>query len=251
MTLYLVGAGLGDEKDLTLRALDTLRDCERVYFEGYTSRYAGSLESLSNMIGKPVKMLLRSELEQSPEENVLAPDGDNALIVVGDPLVATTHTDLVLRAWEAGIKVKVIHNASIYSAVGETGLQPYKFGKTTTIAYPEGDWFPKSPYEAIKENRRMGLHTLCLLDVKADQRRYMSVNEAVKLLFRMEQERFQNIFKEETLCVGAARLGQDAKIAFGQAKRLLEFDFGVPPHVLIVPAKLHFMEEDILKAYKV
>jgi len=48
---------------------------------------------------------------------------DVALLVVGDPFGATTHTDLVLRAREANINCKIIHNASIMNAVGCCGLQ--------------------------------------------------------------------------------------------------------------------------------
>jgi len=36
---------------------------------------------------------------------------------------ATTHADLLLRARERGIGIKVIHNASIMNAVGCCGLQ--------------------------------------------------------------------------------------------------------------------------------
>jgi diphthine methyl ester synthase len=56
-------------------------------------------------------------------------------LVVGDAFCATTHSDLFLRAINLGIlfsyigiEVKVIHNASIVSAVGCTGLQVYRFG---------------------------------------------------------------------------------------------------------------------------
>lgn len=49
-------------------------------------------------------------------------------MVVGDAFCATTHSDLFLRASKLGIKVEVIHNASIISAVGCSGLQVYRFG---------------------------------------------------------------------------------------------------------------------------
>lgn len=48
---------------------------------------------------------------------------DVALLVVGDPFAATTHTDLILRARNKNIQTKIIHNASIFNAVGCTGLQ--------------------------------------------------------------------------------------------------------------------------------
>lgn len=52
-----------------------------------------------------------------------AKDTDIALLVVGDPFGATTHSDLVLRANNCGIKVQVVHNTSILNAVGCCGLQ--------------------------------------------------------------------------------------------------------------------------------
>ena len=35
--LYLVGLGLGDEKDITVKGLEVVRSCEKVYLEHYTS----------------------------------------------------------------------------------------------------------------------------------------------------------------------------------------------------------------------
>ncbi len=42
---------------------------------------------------------------------------------------ATTHTDLQIRGHQKGIKVEVIHNASILNAVGACGLQLYRYGE--------------------------------------------------------------------------------------------------------------------------
>ena len=33
MTLYLIGLGLNDEKDISIKALETIRKCESVYLE--------------------------------------------------------------------------------------------------------------------------------------------------------------------------------------------------------------------------
>ena len=35
--LYLVGLGLSDEKDVTVRGLEAIKQSERVYLEAYTS----------------------------------------------------------------------------------------------------------------------------------------------------------------------------------------------------------------------
>jgi len=249
VTLYLVGLGLHDESELSIRACGMLKGCERVYLESYTSRFNGSMERLAEIAGKEVVPLGRGDIEERPEENVLA-DGEVALLVLGDPLVATTHADLMLRAKELGIEVRIVHNSSIYSAIGETGLQLYKFGRTTTIAYPEGSYFPKSPYDVIKDNRMRGLHTLCLLDIKADEGRFMTIAEAIELLERMEHEKMQNQIRDDTVFVGVARLGGDTTIRAGRAADLKAFDFGGPPHCLVICGKLHEMEGEMLALYR-
>ena len=35
--LYLIGLGLGDERDITLRGLEAVKKCSKVYLEAYTS----------------------------------------------------------------------------------------------------------------------------------------------------------------------------------------------------------------------
>jgi diphthamide biosynthesis methyltransferase len=59
--------------------------------------------------------------------------------------------------------VKVIHNASVMNAVGVCGLQLYRYGETISIPFFTETWRPDSFYEKIQNNRRLGLHTLCLL----------------------------------------------------------------------------------------
>lgn len=92
-----------------------------------------------------------------------------SFLVVGDPFCATTHTDLYLRCVEAGVKVNVIHNASIVSAMGCCGLQVYRFGEIISIPFFTQSWRPTSFYAKIKQNATAGLHTLCLLDIKVKE----------------------------------------------------------------------------------
>lgn len=93
---------------------------------------------------------------------------DVALLVVGDPFGATTHTDLIIRAKEKNIKFQVVHNASILNAVGCCGLQLYSFGETISIPYWSDTWKPDSFYDKIKVNVANNFHTLCLLGEKID-----------------------------------------------------------------------------------
>lgn len=249
--LYLIGLGLFDEKDLSLRGLERLGESDMVYLELYTNFFHGSLRKLEDLCGKKIVVLSRNDLEAHPEENVLKDSKEKvvSLLVPGDPMVATTHIDLALRARKKGIKVTVIHASSVYSAVAETGLQTYKFGKTTSIVLPEKNYFPESPYEAVKENIERGLHTLCLLDVKAEEKRYMTVNEGMKILLEIEKKRKQGVFTEKTFCVGVSRLGGDTLIKADRCEDLLKIDFGKPPQILIIPGKMHYLEEEALKVF--
>ena len=46
MVFYLIGLGLGDPTDITVRGLEIVKKCKRVYLEGYTSILGAGKESL-------------------------------------------------------------------------------------------------------------------------------------------------------------------------------------------------------------
>ena len=250
--LYLVGLGVYDEKDVSLRGLETLKNCSEVYAEFYTNHFSGSIKDLEGMIGKKIVLLKRGDLEERPEQNVLksSKTADIALLISGDPMVATTHIDIILRAKKLGIPYKIVHSSSVYSAIGEAGLQIYKYGKTASLVYPEKNYFPTSPYDILRENQKAGLHTLFLLDIKAEEDRCMTVNEAIELLLQIEEKKNEGLFGLDTLCIGIARLGGDTTIKAGKASDLAKEDFGMPPHCLIVSGNLHFMEKEALELFK-
>lgn len=79
---------------------------------------------------------------------------------------ATTHTDLLLRADNRGIPTQTIHNASIMTALGSSGLQMYNFGQAISLPFYTQTWTPDSWYDRLEENLKYGMHTLVLLDIK-------------------------------------------------------------------------------------
>ncbi|AEH24441.1 diphthine synthase [Pyrococcus yayanosii] len=253
MALYFIGLGLYDESDITLKGIETARKCDYIFAEFYTSLMAGTtLERIERLIGKPIRVLSREEVELHFEDIVLpkAKEGDVAFLTAGDPMVATTHAELRIRAKQMGVESYVIHAPSIYSAVAITGLQIYKFGKSATVAYPEKNWFPTSHYDVIKENKERGLHTLLFLDIKAEQNRYMRANEAMEILLRVEEMKKGGVFTPDTLVVILARAGSlNPTLRAGYVKDLIGEDFGSPPHVLIVPGRLHIVEAEYLVAF--
>lgn len=249
MPLYFIGLGLGNEKDITVNGLEAIKKCDVVYLENYTSVLNCSKEDLEKFYGKKIILARRNLVESDDNEIVENAKAKNvAFLVAGDSLVATTHIDLFLRARKEEIKCHILHNASIVSAVGVTGLQVYKFGKITSI--PIENENIESPYDALKGNLSLGLHTLFLLDLNPEEGKFLSVNDAIRYLLKVELKRNERVFSEKTLCIGCARIGSESQvIKAGTAKELLKLNFGKPVHCLIVPGKLHFIEEEGLKIY--
>src|SRR3989338_3598255 len=134
MTLHIIGLGLGNEKDITLKGLESVKKCDLIYLENYTSILNCTINDLESLYGKKI-MPANRELVEAEDNEIIrnAKEKNIALLVVGDPFSATTHIDLFLRAKKENIDIKIVNNASILTAVGITGLQLYKFGKTTSI----------------------------------------------------------------------------------------------------------------------
>lgn len=269
--LYVIGLGLGDEKDITVKGLEAVKICDKVYIEAYTSLLSFGLSStgistLEEFYGKPVTIADR-ELVEERADGILAESrySNVAFLVVGDPFGATTHTDLVVRAKKEGIKVQVIHNASVMNAIGVCGLQLYRYGETVSIPFFTDDWRPDSFYEKIKRNRALELHTLCLLDIRVKEPsleslargrkiyeppKYMTIATAIEQLLEVEQIKGDSVYGEDSACVGMARLGsEDQMIVAGTMRELLNIDFGAPLHCLVIVGKTHILEEEMLEFY--
>ena len=249
--LVFIGLGLYDEKDISLRGLEELKEADVVFAEFYTSLMLGfSIWKLEEIIGKAVKVVSRRVLEEEEGQQLFeaAKRGKVAFLVPGDPLIATTHVDLRIRAEKMGIKTRVVHGASVVSAVrGISGLQNYKFGKAVTIPFSEQGFVSETPYMVIRENRKRGLHTMCYLDIKAKEQRYLTIKEALQTLLEMEKQRKEEVVTPKTLVIGVARAGSSEPIVkAGYIAEVINYDFGAPPHTLIFPGKLHFMEAEAL-----
>lgn len=244
--LYLIGLGLADEKDISVKGLESVRKCSKVYLDSYTSLLQCSVKELESFYGCKIVLADREMTEQGDEKIIAeAAAGEVAFLVVGDVFSATTHIQLFKLAKEEGVLVKVINNASVLGAVGIVGLEQYKYGKTASISFDNPDL--ETPYEVLKGNLSLGLHTLFLLDLNPSEERFMTINEGLEILEKIEKRKKEKVIDKEMIFVGCARLGSDDfLIKKGLLEELKGFDFGKPPHCLIVPGKLHFMEEEML-----
>lgn len=248
--LVFVGLGLHDEMGISLRGLAEAKNADSVFVELYTSLLPDfSVKHLEEICGKRIQILSRTDIEEKNGELIMkaSEHGKTVFMVPGDPLIATTHVVLRIEAEKRGIRTHLVHGASILSAViGLSGLHNYKFGKTVTVPFSDGTPL-ETPYDVISQNIKQGLHTLCLLDIRTDERRYMNIHEALSILLEIEAKRREGIIMTRTLAVGLARAGSDEpQLKAGPIEDLLNFDFGRPPHTLVFPGSLHFTEKEAL-----
>jgi diphthine synthase len=244
MALYLIGIGLWDKKDISVKGLEVIRNSSEIYLESYTSKLNTSISELERFYGKKINIASREFIENRFSEIIdEAQKSDIAVLIIGDVFSATTHISLFIQAKKAGVKVSVIHNASIVSAIGIVGLEIYKFGRTTSIPFENQKVY--SPIDVMNSNKEHGLHTLFLFDLDPKSDRYMSLNEAVQFLID------KGINPDEK-AVGIAGVGsEDPNIFYGKLSQLQDIEAEKYPQCLIIPGNLHFMEEEALNVWDI
>ena len=84
--LVFIGLGLYDEKDVSVRGLEELKQADTVFAEFYTSLMPGlSVQNLEKMIGNKVNVVSRRVLEEENGQQILdaAKRGKTAFLVPG------------------------------------------------------------------------------------------------------------------------------------------------------------------------
>jgi len=262
--LAFVGLGLYDERSITVEGREVVTAADRVFAELYTTRLAGAtVTDLESFHGVEIAVRAREGIERDPEPVLSAAESGLAVLLVGgDPMVSTTHVDLRLRAAERGIDTRIVHGTSAATAAaGLTGLQNYRFGKATTLPFPDAhgsDGVPDSVRETLRANRERGLHTLVYLDVKAADDRYMTADHAADLLLSAWRTTpwddgeidARSPGEEGPLAVAVARAGSpDPTVVADDLATLSGCEFGDQPHVLVLPGELHHLEREALSAF--
>ena len=259
---------MGDEKDITVRGLEAVRACDEVWLESYTSILGVDVAALEAFYGRAVRVATRDTVESECDQIVgSCATKDVALLVVGDSLCATTHTDVALRAKAAGARVEVILNASVMGAVGKCGLQLYAYGQTVSVPFFDGPWRPTSWYEKSAHSVSGNPHTLCLLDIKLKEPdydalaktgrtvylppRFMTVNQCCDQLLEAEDQHKGGCCAGTVMAVGMARLGRpDELIVAATLDELRTVDFGGPLHCLVLCApEIHDLEREYLALF--
>ncbi len=239
--LYMIGLGVWNEKDVSLRGIEIAKRADSIYCELYTAHWGGDLRKLGKLIGKDIQRLERKDVEEGSDKLLKeATSKDVVLLVPGDPLVATTHVHLILEAKKQKIPVEIVHSSSIYTTVARTGLQIYKFGKTGTVITPKKGYESKGFYDIIRENLSKGLHTLLLLD------RDMGTKKGLDILSRIEDRKRKKLLRGREIVLCSKLSSEKERIVYGRMEDLRGKDLP-KPGVIIVPGKLHFLEKEFLE----
>lgn len=235
--LYLIGLGLNEE-GYSWESYNAISNAEKVYLESYTVDFPYDIGRLEKQFeGKKFIKADRNFVEQKMDRILEeAEKSDIALLVYGSPLSATTHISLVQEARKRKIRTQIMHNASIFDAVAETGLQLYKFGKIASMPNFQAD----SYINIIKENQSINAHTLILIDIG------LGFKDALEKLERDSEKKIK--LDKIVVC---SRLGtNDSNIYYDTINKLKSLEVK-SPYCFIIPSKLHFLEEEFLENFKI
>jgi diphthine synthase len=235
----LIGLGIWDEKDVSLRGLETCKRADKIYCELYTAVWGGDVAKLEKLVGKKIEVVERSDIEDNSDKLIEEAKSKNiALLAPGDPLTATTHVHLIMECKQKKVDYEIVHSSSIYTAITKSGLQLYKFGRTATVITPSKGYESTGFYDALAENHKLGLHTLLLLDVN------MGTKQALEILKNIEAKRKNKILKEAIIC--SALGSENEHLIYGKIGDISDIELPAPA-VVIVPGELHFLEKEFLE----
>ena len=257
--LFLIGLGPGDLALMTRRALDLLQNMDKRYLEGYTATLPPEQEEkLEDFVG-PWKRVMRPKIENPSEIIEEAKTLNVAIMVVGDPMQATTHVDLLLRARESQVPVTVVPGISATTlAISSSGLQSYRFGRQVTLPYAYGDYLPTSPLRYIQDNLLRNLHTLVLLDLDptglgVEKPIHMSPSIGGQILIEMSKrwnEENEKIEVDGWNVIVLSDLGTSQSNVYSTTIEEMEGMHGGRIHCLILPAEMDDHEQMVFESMR-
>lgn len=247
--LTFVGLGLGDQ-GVSIGGVKAIREADTAYLEYYTTPHEPRLlQELEAAAGRTLTIVDRAFVEDGRKIIAEAGSGDVVLAVQGDPMIATTHSDLLVRAVTQGIPTSIIHGATIATAAASaSGLHYYKFGATVTFTRESVDYH-QQVYRRIHQNLLEGSHTLLFLEHNTELEEGVAPAKLIEGLLQAESNFKREVVREDSLLIVVSRVGSPREsLKAGALADLRSLDYGQPPHVAIFPASLHFGEKEALAA---
>jgi diphthine synthase len=249
--LWFIGLGIYGYQGLSLYAINILKNCKKIFVERFTSEISDDdmkhIRALVEDGGIDIISVKRWVVEDGRMLLEEAKHNDVVLLSYGDPLIATTHSELFLRAKKNSIETKVIHAASgLTSLIGESGLHFYKCGRSVTMMSDPQSAI--SVYNVIHDNLMVGNHTLILTEYSekdSGKPSFLDPVYALKVLLEVENDLKYGIMSHDVFAIVASGIGTNKKnIISGKIQSLIKLNFGQGPHSMIITGRLHFMEED-------
>ncbi|MHA2113084.1 MAG: diphthine synthase [Candidatus Hodarchaeales archaeon] len=251
--LYFIGMGLSGFQTCSLETVEILKKADEIFIENYTNFISEKIPHELKQVKTKFSYLKREDLEEEDVRFLDKIQGKTvAIMIPGDPFIATLHNSFRVAAIKRGYSCQVIHNTSIISAAASiSGLSSYSFGRTVTCPFPENA--SEVPYEIIQKNKSINAHTLVLLDIQLEKNKFLTVREAIGILSNLEKEKSMKIFTSESKIIGLARLGYtEIYVEYGTPSEVSDrsnWEKIGPPQALIVCADtLSFAEEEILES---
>jgi diphthine synthase len=247
--LTFVGLGLGDQ-GVSIGGIRAIKEADEAYLEYYTTPFAPRLlQELEGATQRTMTIVDRTFVEDGKKILEEASGATVVLAVQGDPMIATTHTDLMVRAISRGIETEIVHGATIATAAASaSGLHYYKFGATVTFTR-ESRNYHEQVYKRVHQNLLEGAHTLLLLEYDVEGGSGVTPAALMDGLLRAESNYKREVVSAETFLVVLSRVGaQHESMRAGTISELGPLDYGQPPYVAIVPGRIHFSEKEALAA---
>ncbi|MFX1504632.1 MAG: diphthine synthase [Promethearchaeota archaeon] len=247
--LFFIGIGSSGLKGCTIETIDILAQMDEIFIERYTNFVPEEIPPLLSHI--KIISLNREDIENNDQLFLDRIKGKSAAILIpGDPFIATTHNSLRIAAIKKEIKCRIIHNSSILTvAASASGLSAYRFGRTVTCPFPENA--SEFPYEMIKLNDQIGAHTLILLDIDTSNNKFLSVDRGISILLGLEKKKQQGVFTNNSLIIGLAKIGTENEFILpgnvAEVKTADWRDIGPPQAIIACSEPLHFSEEEALE----
>jgi diphthine synthase len=247
--LFLVGLGLS-EKEIPIGTMEACRNCE-LYIDKFTSMVEErTTDYITEQTGKRITELTRQDMEEDAKDIVQrAKTKDIAILVGGDPLMATTHKILYIEAERQNVKTQIVHaNSIITTAIGESGLDFYRFGAPCTIPKWSHHYSPVSFYEKIEANLVNKNHTILLLDYDSKSKTTIAITDAINALEKADAHYKKGIINNKTKIILLHNMSlEDGKVISTTIENAKTLDYsGV--NIIILPAELTDIEKEAVFA---
>jgi diphthine synthase len=247
--LFLVGLGLS-EREIPIGTMEVCKNCE-LYIDKFTTRIDERVtDYITEQTGKRITELTRQDMEEDAKDIVeRAATKDVAILVGGDPLMATTHKIIYIEAKKQKVPTEIVHaNSIITTIMGESGLDFYRFGAPCTIPKWSSHYSPVSFYEKIGANLINKNHTILLLDYDSPSETTLPLKDVIQILEKADSHYKKGIINSKTKIILLHNMSlEDAKIISTTIEKLKSLEYG-GVNILILPAELSDIEKEAVSA---